>query len=137
MDYASAARPFERARTELAFGEHLRRARRRVEAREHLHAALDGFELLGAAIWCERTRAELRASGQTTRKRDPSTIDDLTAQELQIARFVAGGASNKQVAAQLFLSPRTAGWHVTHILTKLDVPTRTAAATAAVRHGLI
>ena len=76
-----------------------------VEAREHLHAALDGFESLGAAVWAERARAELRASGQTTRKRDPSTRDELTPQELQIAGFVAEGFTNREVAAQLFVSP--------------------------------
>ena len=66
----AAGRPFDRARTELAFGEYLRRARRRLEAREHLRAALDGFEALGAAAWADRARTELRASGQTARKRD-------------------------------------------------------------------
>ena len=89
--HAEAARPFEHARTELAYGEFLRRARRRVEARDHLRAALDGFETLGATLWAERARVELRASGQTARKRDPSTRNTLTEQELQIARFVARG----------------------------------------------
>jgi AAA ATPase domain len=85
--HEQATRPFERARTELAFGEFLRRTRRRVAAREHLRAALDRFERLGATLWAERARVELRASGERTRKREPSTRGDLTAQELQIAHF--------------------------------------------------
>jgi hypothetical protein len=100
-----ASRPFERARTEFAFGEFLRRARRRTEARRHLRSALEIFDRLGAKLWAERTRVELRASGQTARKRDPSTIDDLTAQELQIANRVAEGLTNRDVAAQLDLEP--------------------------------
>ena len=122
---AAASRPFERARTELAYGEYLRRARRRVAAREHLHAALDSFESLGAAIWAERARAELRASGQTTRKRDPSTRDVLTPQELQIAGFVAEGLTNREVAAQLFVSPRTIDFHLRNVFRKLGITTRT------------
>src|SRR5262249_41998075 len=100
-------RPFDPARTQLAYRERLRRRRQRASAGEHLRAALDGFEGLEAARWAERARSELRASGETARKRDPSTISDLTPQELQVARFVTRGLSNKEVAAQLFLSPRT------------------------------
>ena len=120
-----ASRPFERARTELAYGEFLRRARRRVDAREHLRAALDGFETLGAMPWAERARIELRASGQTARRRDPSTRDELTPQEIQIARFVARGLSNREVAAQLFLSPRTIDFHLRNVFRKLDITSRT------------
>ena len=123
-----AARPFERARSELAYGEFLRRARRRVEAREHLRAALDGFEALGATPWLERARVELRASGQTARKRDSSTRDELTPQELQIARFVAEGLTNRDVAAQLFLSPRTIDFHLRNVYKKLGISSRTALA---------
>ncbi len=123
--HATAGRPFERARTELALGEYLRRARHRVEAREHLHAALDGFESIGTAIWSERARAELRASGQTTRKRDPSMRDELTPQELQIAGFVAEGFTNREVAAQLFVSPRTIDFHLRNVFRKLGITTRT------------
>lgn len=127
-----AARPFERARTELAYGEFLRRGRRRLEAREHLRTALESFEALGAALWAERARAELRASGETARKRDPSTRDQLTAQERQIARFVAEGLTNREVAAQLFLSPRTIDFHLRNVFKKLGVSSRTALA----RHDL-
>lgn len=123
-----STRPFERARTELAFGEFLRRSRRRVEAREHLLAALDSFEGLGATLWAERARVELRASGQTARRRDPSTRAQLTAQELQIARFVAQGFTNREVAAQLFLSPRTVAFHLRNVFRKLDISSRTALA---------
>jgi DNA-binding CsgD family transcriptional regulator len=122
--HAGSTRPFERARTELAFGEFLRRSRRRVEARQHLHAALDQFEMLGAKLWAERAHAELRASGQTARKRDPSTTGDLTAHELQIARFVADGLSNRDVAARLFLSPRTIDFHLRNIFRKLEISSR-------------
>ncbi|MGN6171070.1 MAG: ATP-binding protein [Solirubrobacteraceae bacterium] len=127
--HREAARPFERARTELAFGEFLRRARRRVEARQHLRAALDVFEGLGARPWTERTRTELRASGQTARRRDPSTRDELTAQELQIASLVTQGLTNRDVAAQLFLSPRTVDFHLRNVFRKLDISSRTQLAT--------
>jgi DNA-binding CsgD family transcriptional regulator len=123
--HAEAARPFERARTELAFGEFLRRARRRREAREHLRAAVDGFEALGAELWAERARVELRASGQTARRRVADTRDQLTEQELQIAHFVAQGLSNREVAAQLFLSPRTIAAHLRSIFRKLGITSRT------------
>jgi len=123
--HAEAARPFERARTELAFGEFLRRARRPRLAREHLRAALDGFEALGAELWAERARVELRASGQTARRRVADTRDQLTEQELQIAHFVAQGLSNRDVAAQLFLSPRTIAAHLRNIFRKLGISSRT------------
>jgi DNA-binding CsgD family transcriptional regulator len=119
------SRPFDRARTQLAYGELLRRRRQRATAREHLRAALDGFEQLEAAPWAERARSELRASGETARKRDPSTISDLTPQELQVARFVTRGLSNKEVAAQLFLSPRTVDSHLRNIFGKLGITSRT------------
>ena len=116
---------FVRARTELAFGEFLRRGRRRVEAREHLVWALDSFETIGAELWAERARTELRASGQTARRREPSTRGQLTPQEVQIAHFVAQGLSNREVAAQLFLSPRTIAAHLRSIFRKLDISSRT------------
>ncbi|HEY7732749.1 MAG TPA: AAA family ATPase [Gaiellaceae bacterium] len=126
--HAEGTRPFERARSELAYGEFLRRTRRRVEAREHLRAALDSFEGLGATLWAEKARVELRASGHTARKRDPSTRAELTEQELQIARFVAEGFTNREVAAQLFLSPRTIDFHLRNVYRKLGISSRTALA---------
>jgi DNA-binding NarL/FixJ family response regulator len=98
--------------------------RRRAEAREHLRAALDGFERFGAEHWAEHARAELRAAGESARRRDPSTIDRLTPQELQIARLVAAGGSNKEIAAQLFLSPRTVEYHLRKVFAKLGITSR-------------
>jgi DNA-binding CsgD family transcriptional regulator len=122
--HGPSSRPFDRARTQLLYGEALRRARRRAEAREHLRAAFTTFEQLGASPWAERARTELRASGETARQRDPSTLDQLTPQELQIVRFVGQGASNRDVAAQLFLSPRTIDYHLRQIFTKLGISSR-------------
>jgi DNA-binding CsgD family transcriptional regulator len=123
--HSHAGRPFERARTELAFGEVLRRSRRRAEARPFLRSALERFESLGAARWADRARAELRASGETARRRDPSTLDELTPQELQIARMVGEGATNRDIAGRLFLSPRTIDFHLRNVFRKLDIKSRT------------
>jgi DNA-binding CsgD family transcriptional regulator len=120
-----SARLPDRARTHLAFGESLRRARRRVDAREHLREALKTFEDLGAEPLAERARQELRASGETARRRDVSAVADLTAQELQVARLVRTGLSNRDVAAQLFLSPRTIDFHLRNTFAKLGVTSRT------------
>jgi DNA-binding CsgD family transcriptional regulator/tetratricopeptide (TPR) repeat protein len=122
--HAEAGRPFEAARTRLAFGEFLRRVRRRVDAREHLRTALAIFEDLGATPWAERARQELRASGETARKRDESTATGLTPQERQVARQVAGGLSNREVAAQLFLSPRTIDFHLRNVFAKTGISSR-------------
>jgi DNA-binding NarL/FixJ family response regulator len=123
--HAEGDRAFDRARTALLYGEFLRRERRRIDARAQLRASLEVFEQLGAAAWAHRARSELRATGESARKRDPSTIDELTPQELQIARFVAEGLSNKEVAAQLFLSPRTIEYHLRHVFAKLGITSRT------------
>jgi DNA-binding CsgD family transcriptional regulator len=116
--------PFERARTELAYGESLRRAQRRTEARTQLRDALATFEGLNTPLWADRARAELEATGITARKRDPSTLDTLTPQELRIARLVGSGASNREVAAQLFLSPKTVEYHLRKVFLKLGVSSR-------------
>jgi DNA-binding NarL/FixJ family response regulator len=129
---ANTNRRFDWARTELLYGEFLRRERRRTDSREHLRKALEAFEDLGAAPWAERARAELRASGETARKRDPSTLAQLTPQELQIARLVAEGSSNKDVAAQLFLSPRTVEYHLRKVFMKLSISSRSD----LIRHGV-
>jgi DNA-binding CsgD family transcriptional regulator/tetratricopeptide (TPR) repeat protein len=118
------SQPFERARTELAYGEFVRRAQRRTEARIQLRSALATFEGLNTPLWADRARAELEATGITARKRDPSTLDTLTPQELRIARIVAGGASNRDVANQLFLSPKTVEYHLRKVFTKLSVTSR-------------
>ena len=116
--------PFERARTELAYGERLRRDRRKVDARVQLRCALDTFEGIGAPLWAERARGELRATGETARKRDVSTVDDLTPQELRIAELVAAGASNREVASQLFVSTKTVEYHLRKVFRKCGVATR-------------
>jgi DNA-binding CsgD family transcriptional regulator/tetratricopeptide (TPR) repeat protein len=118
------AQPFERARTELSYGEFLRRAQRRTEARVPLRAALATFEGLNTPLWADRARAELEATGITARKRDPSTLDTLTPQELRIAKLVAGGATNRDVANQLFLSPKTVEYHLRKVFLKLGVSSR-------------
>ena len=123
--HGERARPLDRARTELLLGEQLRRRRRRVAARERLRAAHAAFGSLGAALWAARAEAELRASGETARKREPGTLAELTPQELQVARFVGEGLSNKEVAAQLFLSPRTIDAHLRSVFAKLDITSRT------------
>ena len=130
--HAEGGRPYDQARTHLVYGEFLRRRRRRSDAREQLRAAFEGFEALGAEPWAERARAELRATGETARKRDPSTIDQLTPQELQIAGLVAEGNSNKEVAAQLFLSPRTVDYHLRKVFAKLGIASRAE----LIRHGV-
>ncbi|MDA0159512.1 LuxR C-terminal-related transcriptional regulator [Solirubrobacter ginsenosidimutans] len=119
------ALPFERGRLELRMGEVLRRARRRTDSRRHLRAALDLFAQLGATPWERRAAAELRATGETARKRDASTLDDLTPQELQIARMVAEGATNRDIAGRLFISPRTVDYHLRKVFQKLNVTSRT------------
>jgi ATP/maltotriose-dependent transcriptional regulator MalT len=128
---SDVARPLDLARIQLLYGEHLRRLRRRTDARVHLRAALDGFERLRADPWAERARAELRATGETARRRDPSTVSQLTPQELQVARLVSEGMSNKEIAAQLFLSPRTIDSHLRNVFSKLGITSRTQLARLA------
>ena len=117
-------RPFNKARTLLLLGEHLRRERRRAEARSHLRRAVEIFEHLGALPWEKRARAELRATGETARKREPSTLTQLTPQQIQIVRLVAQGATNKEAAAQLFLSARTVDYHLRNVFAKLGISSR-------------
>jgi len=116
--------PFEAARTRLAYGERLRRARDRVLAREQLRAAADIFERLGAQPWADRAQAELAATGETRRPRDPSTTDELTPQELQIALLLSTGKTTRETAAALFLSPKTVEYHLRHVYQKLAIHSR-------------
>jgi DNA-binding CsgD family transcriptional regulator len=118
-------RPFERARSELAHGESMRGARRRMDARAPLRRALATFERIGAEPWSARADRELRATGESARRRDPSTIDKLTPQELTICRFVAEGLSNREIGARLFLSARTIDYHLRKVLPKLGMGSRT------------
>jgi DNA-binding NarL/FixJ family response regulator len=117
-------RPFDHARTLLAYGEVLRRSGRRVDARGLLRASLETFDELGAAPWSDRARRELRASGETARARDTSTALDLTPQEQHVVRLVKQGLSNRDVAGRLFLSPRTVEYHLSHVYQKLGVRSR-------------
>ncbi|GAT67179.1 transcriptional regulator [Planomonospora sphaerica] len=129
---------FETARTQLLFGSVLRRNRRPGAAREHLHGALETFERYGARLWAEQARGELRASGEALPSRrarlrsaearaqaeEAPAAQALTAQQFQIARLVADGATNREVAAQLFLSPRTVEHHLRNIFARLGIRSR-------------
>ena len=119
-----SARPLDVARIELAYGEWLRRQQRRVDARQHLRRALDAFQDVRATAWASRAEQELRASGETARKRDPSTQLQLTPTERKIAQLVSSGMSNKDVAAQCWISPRTVAFHLRNIFTKAGVTSR-------------
>lgn len=122
--HGQGTRPFEHGRTLLLYGEALRRKRQRMGARQHLRSALEIFERMGAVPWEQRARAELRASGETMHGRDPGTLDHLTPQELQIVQIVRRGATNKQIAAQLYLSPRTIDYHLRKVFVKLGLSSR-------------
>ena len=115
--------PFERARTELAYGERLRRAGQRKRAREQLHAALVVFDDLGAGAWSARARSELAATGERLR---PAAVarESLTPREMQVALAVAEGASNNEVAAVLYLTPKTVEYHLTRVYRKLGLRSR-------------
>jgi DNA-binding CsgD family transcriptional regulator len=127
--------PFEAARTLLAYGSRLHRARRRVDGRKRLRAALEIFEQLGARPWIERTNAELRAAGAI--RRDPiADPDELSPQEVRVAMAVAEGATNKQVAAGLFLSPKTIDFHLGRVYRKLGIHSRTELAALVAKGAL-
>ena len=116
--------PFERARTELVFGERLRRAGRRRDARPHLRTALRAFDELEATPWLEQAHAALRATGETVGRREPSGRERLTPQELQISLLVCEGRTNREIAATMFLSPKTVEFHLTRVYRKLDIHSR-------------
>ena len=111
-------------RTQLVYGEWLRREGRRVDAREQLRSAREILVGAGMDAFAERARRELLATGETVRKRTVETIDDLTPQEDQIARLAATGHTNPEIGAQLFLSPRTVEWHLRKVFGKLGISSR-------------
>ena len=123
-DGALGGRPLDAARVELAYGEWLRRSQRRVDARLHLRRALETFQDVRAESLTSRADSELRASGETARKRDPSTLLQLTPTELKIAQLVSSGMSNKDVAAQCWISPRTVAFHLRNVFAKAGVTSR-------------
>ncbi|MGN9819859.1 LuxR C-terminal-related transcriptional regulator [Streptomyces sp. SD11] len=124
--HAGGTRDFERARTELLFGGALRRLRRRTEARDRLHSALEAFEYFGAPHCAAEARAELRALGATVRSSagSPGMAGLLTAQQLTVARMAAEGATNREIAARLVLSPRTIDHHLRGVFTRLGIRSR-------------
>jgi DNA-binding CsgD family transcriptional regulator len=123
--HATASRPFEHARTALLYGEWLRRAKRKTDARVQLAAALAVFEEIGSPRWAARARAELGASGARTPQSAPSpAFGGLTPQELQITQLAAQGLSNRDIAAQLILSPRTVAYHLYKAYPKLGISSR-------------
>lgn len=128
--------PFPRAQAQLAYGSWLRRRRRTAESRAPLRAARETFDALGTIAWGERARQELRASGETSRRRTPEALDRLTPQELQIARMVAEGLTNREIGERLYLSHRTVGSHLHRIFPKLGITSR-AALGAAVSSGAV
>ncbi|WP_107772755.1 helix-turn-helix transcriptional regulator [Nocardioides sediminis] len=123
-DPEHVGRPLDVARSELAYGDWLRRSQRRVDARQHLRRALETFRDVRAEALVSRAEQELRASGETARKRDPSTLVQLTPTELKIAQLVSSGMSNKDVAAQCWISPRTVAFHLRNVFAKAGVTSR-------------
>jgi DNA-binding CsgD family transcriptional regulator len=112
------------ARAHLLYGEWLRRQHRRVDAREQLRVAHTMLSDMGMEAFAERARRELQATGETVRKRTVETLDELTPQEVQVARLAADGQTNSEIGAQLFLSPRTVEWHLTKMFGKLGISSR-------------
>jgi DNA-binding CsgD family transcriptional regulator len=123
------------ARTHLLYGEWLRRERRRLDARTQLRTAHDLFTTMGLEAFAQRTARELRATGETARKRATETGDQLTAQETQIARLARDGLSNPEIGSQLFISPRTVEYHLHKVFTKLDINSRSQLDGALTSHS--
>ena len=114
----------ELARSRLVYGEWLRRENRRTDAREVLRVAHESFSQMGAEAFAERARRELLATGESVRRITADTRDDLTPQEIQVARLARDGHSNPEIGAQLYISPRTVEYHLRKVFRKLDVSSR-------------
>jgi DNA-binding CsgD family transcriptional regulator len=121
---------FEGGRTRLAYGARLRREQQRSRSRGQLRMALEAFERLGAWPWAGQARSELAATGERARRRDPTTLDDLTPQEFQIARLLASGMTTREAAAAAFLSPKTIEYHLHNTYLKLGIRSREELTTA-------
>jgi DNA-binding CsgD family transcriptional regulator len=114
----------ELARAQLLYGEWLRRENRRLDAREHLRTAYQMFSHMGVEGFAERARRELLATGGTARRRPEESRGVLTPQEAQIAQLAREGLSNLEIGARLFISPRTAQYHLRKVFLKLDITSR-------------
>src|SRR5439155_3102102 len=115
---------FDLARSHLVYGEWLRREARRIDARRELRAAYELFTDFGMEAFAERSRIELEATGEQARKRTVDTLDQLTPQQAQISRLAANGNTNREIAAQLFISRSTVEYHLGKVFRKLDVTSR-------------
>ena len=115
---------FDLARAHLLYGEWLRRRARRVDAREQLRTARASFAEMGAEAFAQRAERELLATGETARKRNIETTDDLTPHEARIARMARDGASNQDIATELFVSRKTVEYHLHKVFSKLGISTR-------------
>jgi DNA-binding CsgD family transcriptional regulator len=122
--HAATLDRFETVRTRLAYGERLRRAARRVDARAQLRAALEEFDDLGAARWGEHAATELAATGETVHRRNADPRSSLTPQELQVSLLLVEGRTTREAAAALFLSPKTVEYHLRKVYTKLGIGSR-------------
>ena len=126
----------ELARAQLLYGEWLRRAGRRLDARRELRTAFETLTAMGAEAFAERAQRELRATGETVRKRSVETLDELTPQEAQIARLAREGRTNPEIGTELFISPRTVEYHLGKVFSKLGLRSRRELSTATLDAGL-